>query len=298
MAVSTRNDINVKITTPEMKFTIINDLQGVDDALLRFIFRNFVASGRTGNIDRSNSDSSFTSFQLDLHTSILADYFDSSTSTWKVLLLSPWELSMKGNRGENQRFQSKRPSTTIDVESFQCHLSFSEQFLMSLASANRMWNVYSTASASALDSVDQSSKESKSLRRSLAASAARTFVSSLPYAVDNHAGIDLELVVGGEMLERRSCRSGSIEYFRFEPPAGVGTGGKRLYGQDVKFDKDILLLIGDHRIHISRIDSQLGAQMISHKMADNLLIMTEVVKEGKTTVRVLRSHFARFAYIA
>jgi hypothetical protein len=67
-----------------------------------------------------------------------------------------------------------------------------------------------------------------------------------------------------------------------------------LYGQDVTFDKNIFLHIGDHRIHLSRIDSRLGAQMISHKLADDLLIMTEVVKEGKTTVRVTVFTFCSF----
>ena len=286
VALSTRNDVTVKITTPEMKFTVINDMQGVDDALLRFNFRNFVACGRTGYVNRDSSDASFSSFDFNLHTSVLADYFDSSTNTWKVLLVSPWEVSMKGNRGENVRFQSMRPSTTVDVESFQCHLSFSEQFLMSVASAKQMWNVYSTASASAFDSEDESSKESKNMRRSLAASAARTFVSSLPYAIDNHAGVDLKLVIDGQTSEQRSFRSGSIEYFRFEPPPETGTGGKRLYGQDVKFDKNVTLLIGDQSIRISCIDAQLGVPMISHKLEDNLLIMTDVVKEGKTTVRI------------
>jgi len=284
---NTRSEVRVKLTTPEMKLTLINDLQGVDDALLRFTTSNFVANGRMGTVVRSGDHgSSYQGFDFNLHTSILADYYDSSTSTWKVLLLSPWEVSAKGSRGESQRFQSKRPSTTIDIESFQCQLSFSEQFLMSLASANQMWNVYSAASSSALESIDEVSKESKSIRRSLAASAARTFVSSLPYAVDNHAGIDMELVINGERPERRSCSSGSVEYFRFEPPAGAGTGGKRLYGQDVKSEKSVSLLIGDRRIDFPHFDSQLGRPKAAHTLENHRLIMTDVVKEGKTTVSV------------
>lgn len=280
-----QSESSFKLTTPEVRLTLVNDLQGLDEALLRLTIRNIVANGRMQAEVRTNKDAPpFTGFDFNFHTSILADYFDASTNMWKVLLLHPWEVSSKGNRGPSRRFQSNRPSTTVDVDSLPCHLSFSEQFLMSLASANRMWSVYSAASSSALESLDQASQESKSLRRSMAASAARTFISSLPYAVENHAGITIELIINGEKQERRTCASGSIEYFIFEPPTGKGSGGKRLYGQDVTFDKTVSLLIGSHHVDLPHLDSQLGQPKRSHALGNHRVIMTDVVKEGKTTV--------------
>jgi hypothetical protein len=163
---------------------------------------------------------------------------------------------------------------------------------MSLASANRMWAVYSAASSSALvssglNSVDQSSRQSTHLRRSMAASAARSFVSSLPYAVENHAGIDLEVLINGERKERRKCQNGTVEYFRFEPPAGKGSGGKRLYGQDVKFEKSVSLFIGNSSIQLPHIDSLLGKPKTCHKLENCQIVMTDVAKEGKTIVSAL-----------
>ena len=80
---------------------------------------------------------------------------------------------------------------------------------MSLASANRMWSVYSSATSSASASVPKS-LESDQARRSMGASAARTFVSSLPYALDNQTGVDAELFIN---REKRQCPSGELEYF-------------------------------------------------------------------------------------
>jgi hypothetical protein len=202
----------------------------------------------------------------------------------KVLLVEPWELSAKSNRGVNKRFQSSRPSTTIDIESLPCHVSFSEQFLMSLSSANRMWSVYSAASSSALESLDNASLASESLKRSMAASAARTFISSLPYAVENHAGIRVEFIVNGERNERRVCESGSIEYFVFDPPVGKGRGGRRQYGQDVTFDKAITFVFGELRFDLLQLDALLGEPKRSYLLGTSQVIMTQVVKEGKTTV--------------
>lgn len=280
-----QNESSIKLTTLDIKLTLVNDLQGLDEAILRLTVRNVVANGRLQADVRNNKDSPpFTACDFNFHTSILADYFDASTSMWKVLLLNPWEISAKGNRGCSRGFLSNRPSTTVDVDSFPCHLSFSEQFLMSVASANRMWSVYTAASSSALESLQQSSQVSKSLRRSVAASAARTFISSLPYALENHAGISIELVINGEKRERRTCNSGSIEYFRFEPPTGNGSGGKRLYGQDVSYDKSVSLVIGDRCVDLPHLDSQVGNPKMSHAMGNHRVVMTDVVKEGKTIV--------------
>jgi hypothetical protein len=278
-----------KLTTPQMTLTFVNDLQGLDEALMRVTIRSIVANGRVQTDAGGDKDMAlFTAFDFNFNTSVIADYFDASTSAWKVLLADPWEVLVKSNRGVNLRFQSNRPSTTIDVESLPCHVSFSEQFLMSLASANRMWSVYSAASSSALESLDAASRESMSLRRNMAASAARTFISSLPYAIENHAGISIDFVIGVERQERRTCANGSLEYFIFEPPVGKGYGGKRQYGQDVSFAKTLSLFIDGCRVDLPHLDSQLSQPKCSHVLRNSKkVVMTHIVKEGKTIVSQL-----------
>lgn len=279
--------LSFKLTTSDIQCTIVNDLQGLDEALLRVTVRNFVAKGKlTQGTCIAPGLPTYTAFDFTFNTSILADYFDASANAWKVFLLKPWEVSMKGRRGPNQTMASNRPSTVVDVDSQSCHISFSEQFLMSLASANRMWAVYSAASLSAIDKFEKSAKLSKALRRSMAASAARTFVAALPYALENHTGLNVDLIINGEK-DARTCATGSVEYFRFEPPPGRGNGGKRLYGQDVRFEKSVVLVIGVSKVTLSHLDSLVGQGKQSRRLEDGLIVMTHVFKEGKSIVRII-----------
>jgi vacuolar protein sorting-associated protein 13A/C len=240
---------------------------------------------KTG-LQNSSDGQLFTGFDFNFHTSVVSDYFDSSKNIWKVLLMQPWELSAKGNRGTSRRFESDRPSTTIDIDSFPCHLSFSEQFLMSLASANRMWSIYTAASESALVSFDQMSKKSESLKRSMAASAARTFISSLPYSIENHCGLEIQFSTTSGGDDRRNCQNGSIQYFNFKPPVSEGaTGGKRLYGQDVVIEKALYLYVETKEIRLDHLDKFIGQPKSLHKVGVHSAIVLEVAKEGKTVVR-------------
>jgi hypothetical protein len=118
----------------------------------------------------------------------------------------------------------------------------------------------------------------------MAATAARTFITSLPYALDNHSGVPVEFRVHGKHEDLRTCESGSIEYFRFEPPPGDGSGGKRLYGQDVAFAKSICVLVGDSSIELINLDGSLGTLARAHELKNGQVLMTRVVKEGKTIV--------------
>lgn len=278
-----QNSTSVKITTPEIKITVVNDLQGCDEALLRFIVRNCIFQGHVQeNTMTSIGSRPFDAFECSVYTSILADYFDSSNTKWRTLLLQPWELSLKGSRGPNRRVPSSRPTTVFDVESHPCHLSFSEQLLMSLASANRMWTIYSSATESALSSMN-SQVTGERLRKSLAASAARTFVSSMPYAVENHSGKPFKVEIKGARNQKRDVASGSIEYFRFEPPSGLGIGGKRLYGQDVNFTKTVALECEGQSVLIEDLDALCGQPSRSHD-SGGFIFTTKVAKEGKTVV--------------
>jgi hypothetical protein len=269
--------IQVKLTMPETKVTVINDLQGLDEALFRASVTNFVAGCEVDGYGHPDQ-----LFDFHMNTSILADYFDTSCNIWNTLLIQPWEITLKGLRAPSRRFHSERLSTTIDLESFPCCISFSEQFLVSLASASRMWSIYSVATAVHLDT-DKSSK-SGGLKASMAANAARNLITSLPYAIENNTGIDLSVSLPGTQKAKFPCRNGATQYFRFEPPNGGGYGGKRAYGQDLEFEKSVTIhLADDNTISIGHLDHEFGSKR-AHKLKDGGLILTHVVKEGKTTV--------------
>jgi hypothetical protein len=282
--------VELKLTMPETRVTVINDLQGLDEALFRVTVSNFVAGGHVNN----GGSTGETTFDFHLNTSILADYFDSSPNLWNVLLIKPWEITLKGVRAPSARFSSKRLSTTIDLESFPCCISFSEQFLASLAGAKRMWSIYSTATTppvvevrrlSAADNTDAT------LRRSMAASAARNLVTSLPYAVENHSGFDASFLLPGPREACRKCPNGTIQYFRFDPPRGKGFGGNRLYGQDVQYGKSLTLFFNDVMVQIGHLDSELASPRRAHELGDGRVLLTHVAREGKTIVRTARSTF-------
>jgi vacuolar protein sorting-associated protein 13A/C len=218
---------------------------------------------------------------------VAADYYDSSLNLWNELLTEPWEITLKVARSPNRRSRSKRLSTTIDLESFPCVVSFSEQFLVSLAGANRMWSIFSVATTVTTESADQDpsmSSRDLSLRQSMAASAARNLVTSLPYAVENHSGADASFLLPGRREDCRLCPNGKIQYFRFEPPQGSGYGGKRLYGQEVSYEKSVTIFFPDCAVEIGHLDSLLGQPRMAHELGDGRILLTQVVKEGKTTV--------------
>jgi hypothetical protein len=127
-----------------------------------------------------------------------------------------------------------------------------------------------------------------SLKHSMAASAARNLITSLPYAIENHCGVNATFSLPIGTSERRPCPSGTIQYFRFEPPKGRGYGGKRAYGQDVEYEKSATVFIGDSVIEIGHLDAELGLPRRAHDLQDGRILITRVVKEGKTTVSCYR----------
>ena len=279
--------MQIKLTMPQTKITVINDLQGLDEALFRASVTNFVAGAdvrRYGSVD--------VTFDAHMNTSILADYFDTSCSIWNRLLVQPWETTLKASRSESRRFKSDRLSTTIDLESFPCCISFSEQFLASLASASRMWSVYTMATA--IDSMEATDDKSGSLRASMAASAARNLVMSMPYAIENTSGVDVHFSLRGDEDLRHSCKSGSVQYFRFEPPKGDGYGGRRNYGQDLNFKKVVTVFHeNETKFSVDVLELGEGPQKTAHRLSNGRVLMTRVVKEGKTTVSLLRVYRAK-----
>jgi hypothetical protein len=63
--------IEVKLTMPHTRIAIINDLQGLDEALFRFTVMNFVAAGDL-SYSNSQEETDRTTFDVRVNTSILA----------------------------------------------------------------------------------------------------------------------------------------------------------------------------------------------------------------------------------
>ena len=122
------------------------------------------------------------------------------------------------------------------------------------------------------------------LKHSMAATAARSLVTSLPYAIENHCGSSVAFSLPGKSIDQYPCPSGSIKYFRFQPPQGSGYGGKRLYGQDVEFEKSITLFLESSVVVIPHLDAMLSCPHQAHNLPDGRVLLTYVVREGKTTV--------------
>ena len=209
--------VSVKITLPEANLTVVNDLQGLDDALFRVTVATFVAGAELRKwVAPSPGSAPLTTFDCHIHCSINADYFDSKVNLWKKLLTKSWELALRGARGASKRFQSDRLSTTFDIESFPCCLSFSEQFIVSIAAASRMWSIYSAATSSTatlLKEVNVGDAHDSIAERSAAANAARNLITTLPYALENHFGLDVDFKIPGSRAELRRCASTNLCLF-------------------------------------------------------------------------------------
>ena len=182
--------------------------------------------------------------------SILADYFDAASNRWETLLIDPWEITFNGSRSPQTRFDTDRMSTTFDIESNPCNVSFSEHFLVNVGAASRMWSVYSGAINKATSLVDQKGKTDAALRkssRSMAAHAARSLITTLPYAIENHSGINAQYSLYQDPV-RIPLPTSSTQFFQFELFPGKGSGGVRRYGQDIKHSKSLTLYIGNTAI--------------------------------------------------
>jgi hypothetical protein len=266
----------IKMTMPETSFTFINDLQGLDEALFRISVTNFVAGGEWV-LPKGL-------FDFHCNTSILADYFDTSVNLWSRLLVKPWEITTKGSRGPSRRFNSKRLSSTLDLESYPCCISFSEQFLVSLASAARMWSIYTAAKNGPID--QSCSAKGSASSSTMAASAARNLITSFPHAVANHSGLDVTFSLEGGSIEDHPCPTGNTQYFRFDPPNGKGYGGRRTYGQDVVVQKLVKIRVAG-TIAIVNMDLELGCPPAATSLGNHRMLFTQVAREGKTTVSAL-----------
>jgi len=282
--------ISCKLTLPDIAVTVINDLQGLDQALFKIGMRSCVFG-----VDLSTGSDVISTmiFRSQMNTTIDAEYFISHLNTWSPLLLTPWELSFKATRGQSSKFKSStRMSTTIDIESRPCRLSISEQFVVGLSAASTMWSVFSTTTQKAMDLIDKQSKESDkiglsqariSLMKSRAFYAARSLVTTLPYGVENSCGLSVKFEVGTEYYE---VVNGSRTYFSFEPPR------YRSYGKDMKQQKGIYICIEGHKIYFPHIDDEVNKPLSIHDLGNHLYVVIETKKVGKTTIVHVSSYMS------
>mmetsp|Transcript_2476 Transcript_2476/g.5220 ORF Transcript_2476/g.5220 Transcript_2476/m.5220 type:complete len:2925 (-) Transcript_2476:1534-10308(-) len=288
---SKRRVIRLKMTSPEAALTVTNDFQGLDEALFKIIALNAVFGGEIAYPGVSAHEK--PCFGCNINTSILADYFDASSNRWEALLTSPWELTFNASRAPQTGAQSKRMSTTFDIESSQCHVSFSEHFLVNVGAASRMWSVYSGATKQATALVEESAKDDSSKRRlsrSMAAHAARSLITTLPYAIENHSGISASYSIYDDPMIFPLPTS-STQFFRFELFPERGSGGMRTYGQDIKHSKSITLYVGNKEISIQDMDKAVNKPRSAYYIPDiRAHVFVNVVKRGNSTVLHISSH--------
>ncbi len=306
----------IKLTIPEAEFTIINDLQGMDEALFKVLLNNFVSNTdlqkvliHTSNVEAESKMSSSTLlFNFFFNTNILADYFNANTKSWEHFLVQPWEITFKGDR-RSKNNKSGRFSTAFDIESYPCYISFSEQFLINAGAATRMWSTYSKTTEEALSiglgnmsqtDVRKKSPQLTSSIKNRAARAVRSLKTTMPYAIENESGLTifLELENGnGNMIPSQiECASSSKHFFNFEPPSAKGIGAKRLYGQDIKHLKAINLLIGNSKIHFPHLDEEINRPRRVHELDNGSHVFTDVCRKGKTTVSMSWRSFSDIAF--
>lgn len=274
----------IKMTLPNTNITVVNDLQGVDEAIFKITISNFI------NQTEICLPTKKSELLFHCHTYMLihADYFNAYSIKWEKLLLKPWELDLKTVRGKKKN--SRRMTTTIDLESHPCQISFSEQFIISLKSASAMWNVYSDTYKKAMSIIDNAmgdktliDRRSITEKKSMANRAARSLTTTQPYGVCNRSGLPIIFVTEdkSEPVENFSTVS-----FHFPLAKGGGVGGLRLYGQDSKERKTIIIKVSDHQIVFHHVDDEVGKGKQINRLSSGHVIFSEVKKVGKTTVSI------------
>lgn len=281
--------LKMKATLPNTNITVINDLQGVDEALFKVSISSFLNKTEVF-LKEKKTDTIFHS-----HTYLLihADYFDAHSKGWERLLLKPWELDFKVVRGKKKN--TKRKATTVDIESHPCEISFSEQFIISLKSASAMWTVYSGANDKALALIKDMEETNERFVKSRASLAARSLTTTLPYGISNRCGIPVTYVVSDISSV---VNDGSADSFRFPLSEGDGVGGYRLYGQYAQERKAISIIVADQQIIFNHIDDEIAKGKRAHNLGGGLYIFTEVKRTGKALVSYTLLHFIDIGQVA
>ncbi len=272
-----RQIISIKLTLPETTLTVVNDLQGLDDALFKLTIQSCIW-GADASLDNTKKEN--TIFHVHTNTNILADYFDSHSKLWEPLILKPWEIDFKASRGKKKG--TARMTSTLDLESHPCLLSFSEQLIISLRGASSMWSLYSATTKKAMDILDRElEKDRQSFTTARASLCARTMTTTMPYGIENRTGFEVIFDVGqGEHY----APNDTTTFFGFTLPKGDGVGGCRSYGQDSISQKSISIFVDGECIHFDHLDVEINRPKKAHTLKGDRFVFSEVIKTGKATV--------------
>lgn len=121
----------------------------------------------------------------------------------------------------------------------------------------------------------------------MAAHAARSLITTLPYAIENHSGIVAAYSIYDNPM-RLTLPTSSTRFFRFELfPERGSYGGRRTYGQDIKHSKSLTIYVGDTEIKIQDMDNEVKKPRSAHYIPDlSAHVFVNVVKRGNSTVSV------------
>ena len=110
--------------------------------------------------------------------------------------------------------------------------------------------------------------------------------------LENHSGVVAHFSTrfGSHEESRRLCPSGETRYFQFEPSPGEGTGGKRLYGQDVVHVKTLDIDLGNSTMRFEHVDAEINRPRKAHLLGNGLCVFTQVLRDMKATVVHISSH--------
>ena len=75
------------MTLPHTAVTVVNDLQGLDEALFKVIVTNCVCGS---DFSFKKHEAMQPIFHFHVNTSVQSDYFDSRSNFWEPLLVKPW----------------------------------------------------------------------------------------------------------------------------------------------------------------------------------------------------------------
>jgi len=319
-------NVRFNLSVPYISLTTINDLHGIDIALFKFIARALVGKGSVRLPAPSSYDQGtsidMTMFDFNLTSIFLADYYDVSSNLWYKFLDEPWKVKSTVKRYEEPLLKSKRLKTTIGIDSQDFQISFSEQFLVSIGAANNTWSLYSSAMEKAMSDIDSkigvgdlrsspkpnlsknailstprqsaiSKGKELSSKKSTAANAAKALVTTLPYCIDNHTGIDVYFSIeysGGES-NRRTCGAGKTEYFEFELFPANGIGGERVYGQDSHQLNTVEIYVQEKKI-VCIVDAAVATPRSAYNIGGSRFIFLNAIKTGGATIIYLQSHLS------
>lgn len=129
----------------------------------------------------------------------------------------------------------------------------------------------------------------------MAAHAARSLITTLPYAIENHSGINAMYSTYDDPA-RQPLPKSSTQFFQFELFPERGSGGMRKYGQDIKHAKSLTLYIGNTVISIDDMDGEINKSRSAHYISEyRTHVFTSVVKRGNSTVRLFSLFFFSLA---